>query len=52
VLALVPAEWIQEDGPFLERHLRRLAERALRLDVLLDDTLAHFGIQRSLICGS
>jgi hypothetical protein len=43
VLALVPAEWIQDDGPFLERHLRGLAERAQRLDVLLDDTLAYFG---------
>jgi HipA-like protein len=41
VLALVPDEWIQDDGPFLERHLRGLAERAQRLDVLLDQTLAY-----------
>jgi hypothetical protein len=41
VLALVPPEWIQDDGPFLERHFRGLVERARLLDVLLGETLAY-----------
>ena len=40
ILALIPPEWIGEDGPLLARHLDRLIDRAVRLRNSVNETLA------------
>jgi len=39
LLAPLPPEWVENDGPFLARHLGKLIGRAGRLNELLGEVL-------------